>query len=212
MLAKRRPPGRRPDTGQCHFNFPPFAFRGLPGQSAPVRAQLVVGVGDFDAHGFVSLQSCRENGGPRPAEGVEDPPTGDADLHQVPHELQRLFSDMGPVLGVGVSKHPRQASHRAIDGEGSVGTPDDILTLLAKAPLLRAAGQLVPTTQPRQTHPAHCRGIGDGGVLSPVDKQAHRRSQVCRRGGRPIAIPPPSGSSCAGPSVPVKIGETGCRT
>ena len=121
-----------------------FSFVGREGKPHPISAQFVVGVGDLDAHGFVPLQPGGQDSGPRPAEGVEDPPAGDADLHQVPHELQGLLGDVDSILRVGVAEYPRQAFHRTANGQGAVAPPDDELALLAEAPLSEGGRSACP--------------------------------------------------------------------
>ena len=182
-------------------------FVGLQGKPHPIAAQLVIGVGDLDAHGFVPLQPGGQDGGPCPAEGVENSPAGDADLHQVPHELQGLLGDVDSVLRVGVAEHPRQTFHRTAKGQGAVAPPDNELALLAEAPLLRAAGQLVPNGAAPPDPPGPLQGVGDGGVLPPVDEQAD--------GGAGLAHPPgvrkpfrhPAGPAALVFLVAVKIRE-----
>ena len=207
MLAKRRLAGRGPDAGQCHFNFPPFSFEGREGKPHPTAAQFVVGVGDPDAHGFVPLQPGGQDSGPRPAEGVEDPPAGDADLHQVPHELQGLLGDVDSILRVGVAEYPRQAFHRTANGQGAVAPPDDELALLAEAPLLRAAGQLVPNGAAPPDPPGPLQGVGDGGVLPPVDEQTDGGSGLAHPPGVRKPLGHPAGPAALVFLVAVKIRE-----
>lgn len=50
-------------------------FRFLMGfqcHTHPVDSQLVIGIGHFDAYGFVSFQLGGQDGGPGPTEGIED--------------------------------------------------------------------------------------------------------------------------------------------
>lgn len=182
-------------------------FVGLQGKPHPIAAQLEIGVSDLDAHGFVPFQPGGQDGGPRPAEGVEDSPAGDADLHQVPHELQGLLGDVDPVLRVGVAEHPRQAFYRAANGQGAVASPDDKLALLAKAPLLRAAGQLVPNGAASPDPPGPLQGVGDGGVLPPVDEQTDGGSGLAHPPGVRKPLGHPAGPAALVFLVAVKIRE-----
>ena len=58
-----------------------FFFVSSEGKLHTITAQFVIGVGDLNAHSLIVFQSGSKDGGPRPAEGVENPPAGDADLH-----------------------------------------------------------------------------------------------------------------------------------
>ena len=60
---------------------------GFQSETHPVGTQFVVGVGDLNAHSFISFQLGGENGGPGPAERIEDATARHADFHQIPHEL-----------------------------------------------------------------------------------------------------------------------------
>ena len=112
---------------------------------------------------------------------------------------------MGAVLRVGVTEHPRQAPHRATYRHGAVTAPHDVLALLAETPFLRAAGQLIPnhSTPPNPSGPLE--GIGDGGILPPVNKQADGRSRLTGFPGVGQPLGHPSRPAALIPVVPIKI-------
>ena len=142
----------------------------------PLSTQLEVGIGEFDAHRFVAFLHRSQHRGAGTRERVEDSAPRRADLHHIPHELQRLFGHMDAVGGVGLTKYPRQTAHIALQRHLAVGTPNDKLRLLAEPPPLRAAGRLIPYRDAAPGPPGPLQGVGHGGQLPPVDEQTDGRT------------------------------------
>ena len=110
----------------------------------PLPGQLGIGIGHLNAGGGVTFQHSRQHRCPGTGKGVQDMAARLCDLHDVLHELQRLFREMDAVLRISVLEHTGQTRYRTVDGHISVGAPDDVLCLLAEAPLLRTAVALIP--------------------------------------------------------------------
>ena len=82
------------------------------------------------------------------------------DLHNVPHKLQGFLRKMNAALWIAILEHPWQAGHRTADRHIAIGTPDNVLRLLAEAALLRTAVALIPDsgTPPDPARPL--QGVG----------------------------------------------------
>ena len=98
------------------------------------------------------------------------------DLHNVPHKLQGFLRKMNAALWIAILEHPWQAGHRTADRHIAVGTPDNVLRLLAEAALLRTAVALIPDSGTPPDPPRPLKGIGGCGQLPPVDEHTHRRT------------------------------------
>ena len=170
----------------------------------PIPGQLGIGIGHLNASGGVAFQHGRQHRCPGTGKGVQDMAARLCDLHDVLHELQRLFREMDAVLRISVLEHTGQTRYRTVDGHISVGAPDDVLCLLAEAPLLRAAVALIPNcgASPDPTGPLEsvCRR----GKLPPVDEHTHWGTELAdlSRFIQPLSCPAGPGALVLG--VPVK--------
>ena len=90
---------------------------------------------------------------------------------------------MDAVLRVRVSEHARQTPNISLKRHLSVGPPHDVLRLLAKASLLRAAGDLIPHGHAAPGPARPLQGQRHGGQLPPIDEQADRRTGLCNAAG-----------------------------
>ena len=81
---------------------------------------------------------------------------------------------MDTILGIAISEHSWKAGHRAVDWHRAITAPHNILSLLAKAPLLRSGVSLIPHCSSSPDPACPLKGIGNGWILSPVNKQADR--------------------------------------
>lgn len=76
------------------------------------------------------------------------------------------------VLRIGIAEYARQAAHRAVHRQGTVGAPHDIFALLAETSLLRAAGHLIPNHRAAPDPSGPLQGVGNAWVLPPINEQA----------------------------------------
>ena len=81
---------------------------------------------------------------------------------------------MDAVLGIAILEYAGQTGDRSADGHISVGTPDNVLSLLAEAALLRTAVAFVPDSCAAPDPPRPLERIGGRGELPPIDEHAHR--------------------------------------
>ena len=170
----------------------------------PLPGQLGIGIGHLNTGGGVAFQHGRQHRCPGTGKGVQDTATRLRDLHDVLHELQRLFREVDAVLRISVLKHTRQTRHRTVDGHISVGAPDDVLCLLAEAPLLRAAVALVPDSGASPDPTGPLESVCRRGKLPPVDEHTYRRTGLAdlSRFIQPLRRPAGPGALVLG--VPVK--------
>ena len=126
------------------------------------------------------------------------------DLHHVPHEREGLFGQVNAVLGIAVLEHAGQAGHGPADGHIPVGTPDDVLRLLAEAALLGAAVALVPHSGAPPDPARPLEGVGGRGELPPVDEHTHRRAGLADLSGIPKPLRRPAGPGPLVLGVPVE--------
>ena len=140
--------------------------------------QLRIGVCDFDAGGGIALLHSRQHRGTAAGKGVQNMPARFRNLHNVPHQLQRLLRQMDAALGIAVFEHPRQTRDRTADGHIAVGAPDDILRLLTEAPLLRAAVALIPNCGAAPDPTGPLESVCRRGKLPPVDEHTYRRTAL----------------------------------
>ena len=147
-------------------------FMRVESKSDAIRAELVICVGGFYSDRLMSLQFCGEDGCPRTAERIQDPAARLADLHKIPHELQRFFRDVKPVLGICVPEYPRQAANRAVYRHSFFAAPHHKFALLAEPALLRAAAHLVPYHDSAPDPSGPLERIGDAWQLFGFMKNA----------------------------------------
>ena len=128
-------------------------------------------------------------------------------LHNVPHQLQRLLRQMDAALGIAVFEHPRQTRDRTADGHIAVGAPDDILRLLTEAPLLRAAVALIPNCGAAPDPTGPLESVCRRGKLPPVDEHTYRRTALAylSRFIQPLRRPAGPGALVLG--VPIERGR-----
>ena len=141
-----------------------------------VGAELVICVAGFYSDRLMSLQFCGEDGCPRTTERIQDPASRLADLHKIPHELQRLFRDVKAVLWICVPEHPRQTSDRAVHRHSFFAAPHHKFALLTEPALLRSAAHLVPYHDSAPDPSRPLERVGDARQLPPVDEQTDRRA------------------------------------
>ena len=60
---------------------------GIQSKSDTVRAQLVVGIGHFDAYSLIAFLHGGQNSGTRTRKGIQDSTTGHTNLDYISHEL-----------------------------------------------------------------------------------------------------------------------------
>src|SRR5699024_11756284 len=105
------------------------------------------------------------------------------------------LSHMDTVLGISIAEHTGKTRHRTTDRHWSVTAPHNILSLLAETPFLRTGVPFIPhrCTPPDPACPL--KGIGNGRVLSPVNKQTDRRTDLA---GFPHIVKPLCHPVCPG--------------
>ncbi len=118
---------------------------------------------------------------------------------------------MDAVLRISISEDTRQTGYRAVDRHRSVTAPHNIFSLLAESAFLRTG---VPLSHTGSSPDPSCplEGIGDGRVLSPVNKEADRSPFLA---GFPHIIQPFSHPVCPGSLVfviSIKIRKCICST
>lgn len=169
----------------------------------PASGQCGIGIRDLDAGSGVALQHSGQHRGAAASKGVQDPSARLGDLHDVPHELQGLFRQVDAVLGIAVLEHARQAGHGPVDGHVPVGSPDDVLRLLAEASLLGPAVALVPDGSAAPDPARPLEGVRSCGELPPVDEHAHRSARLAGFPGivQPLRRPPGPGPLVLGVAI-----------
>ena len=81
---------------------------------------------------------------------------------------------MNPVLRISISENTRQTRYRTVDRHRSVTAPHNVFSLLAETAFLWTGVSLIPhrCSSPDPSCPLQC--IGNGWILSPVNKQTDR--------------------------------------
>ena len=115
---------------------------------------------------------------------------------------------MNTVLRVCVAVDPRQAAHRTADGHGTVGTPHNVFALLPEPSFLGAAGQLIPNHYASPNPARPLQGVGNAGVLPPVNEQADRGPRLAGFPGVGEPLGHPSRPASLIPVVPVEIRQS----
>ena len=112
---------------------------------------------------------------------------------------------MDAVLWISITEHTRKAGHRAVDRHRAVASPYNILCLLAEPAFLRTGVSLVPDCGSSPDPACPLKGIGNGRVLSPVNKEADRSPSLA---GFPHIVQPfchPVGPGTLVLIIPIKI-------
>ena len=114
----------------------------------------------------------------RSRERVEDTSARHTDMHDIPHELQRLLCHVDAFGRVRVPEHARQTSHRTVDGKRAVGRPQHVLALLAVPAFLRPARHLVPYHLTAPDPPGPLDRIGKARSHTPVNEHAQHSPRL----------------------------------
>lgn len=114
---------------------------------------------------------------------------------------------MDSIGRIGVPKHTRKATYRAIHGKRSIGGPQGKFTLLSESATLRTADLLVPHNLPAPDPPGPLNGIGQAGRHPPVNEHHKYRARFTGTPdiGQPLSTP-------AGPAalillITVEVGQ-----